>query len=93
MHTFRSFNKFKRAVICTAVSMLADHQIASSRELFISLDADKDGKISAQDLKRAGGRALGMGDNPVSSLQVKDAVADRFEQLSPSRPFGYTEPL
>ncbi|CAE7766908.1 CPK2, partial [Symbiodinium pilosum] len=61
------------------------------RELFISLDADKDGKISAQDLKKAGGEALGLGDNPVSSIQVKDAVADRFEMVSPSRPFRYTE--
>ncbi|CAE7237717.1 CPK2 [Symbiodinium sp. CCMP2456] len=91
LQRFRSYNKFKRAVICTAVSMLSDHQIASSRELFISLDADRDGKVSAQDLKRAGGAAMGMGDNPVSSLQVKDAVADRFELLGPSRPFGYTE--
>eukprot|EP00439_Symbiodinium_sp_Y106_P082534 s499_g21.t6 len=85
LQRFRSYNKFKRAVICTAVSILSDHQIATSRELFISLDADRDGK------KRAGGAAMGMGDNPVSSLQVKDAVADRFELLGPSRPFGYTE--
>eukprot|EP00439_Symbiodinium_sp_Y106_P075705 s658_g15.t1 len=53
LQRFRSYNKFKRAVICTAVSMLSDHQIASSRELFISLDADRDGKISAQDLRVA----------------------------------------
>jgi len=88
LQNFRSFNKFKRAVICTAVSMLSDQQISESRELFIGMDVDRDGKISASDLKRAAGVAVG---NPVSSQQVKDAVADRFETFNPSRAFGFTE--
>ena len=48
--------RFKRAAICTAVSMLPEQDIADSRELFLRLDLDGDGTVSAQDLKKVPGR-------------------------------------
>ncbi|CAJ1426755.1 unnamed protein product [Effrenium voratum] len=92
MREFRSHNKFKRSVICTAVYMLPESQIAELRELFISLDIDGDGVISSADLKRAGSLAIGMDDNPVGSQQVRAVcrVADKYDSFS-SKPFSFTE--
>ena len=47
------FPRFKRAAICTAVSLLPERVIAESRDLFLRLDLDGDGTVSSQDLKKA----------------------------------------
>ena len=93
LRSFRALNKFKRAVICTAVSMLPEQEIAESRNIFMSLDADGDGMVSAQDLKKAGSLAVGFEDQVLSSYQVRQAcgVTDKFESFVSTRAFGYTE--
>jgi len=93
LRTFRALNKFKRAVICTAVSMLPEQDIVESREMFMKLDADGDGMVSVQDLKKAGSLAVGFEDQVLSSYQVRQAcgIMDKFESFVSTRAFGYTE--
>ena len=42
--------------------MLPEQDIAESREIFMKLDADGDGMVSVQDLKKAGSLAVGFED-------------------------------
>ena len=44
------------------VSMLPEQDIVESREMFMKLDADGDGMVSVQDLKKAGSLAVGFED-------------------------------
>eukprot|EP00913_Durusdinium_trenchii_P011739 g11025.t1 len=93
LRAFRSLNKFKRAAICTAVSMLPEQDIADSRELFLRLDLDGDGTVSAQDLKKAGSLVVGFEEQALSSLNVRKAcgVTDKFQSFMSTRAFTYTE--
>ena len=93
LRAFRALNKFKRAGICTAVSMLPEQDIAESRDMFMQLDVDGDGMVSAHDLKKAGSLAVGFEDQVLSSYQVRQAcgVSDKFESFVSTRAFGYTE--
>eukprot|EP00438_Fugacium_kawagutii_P034657 Skav203537 [mRNA] locus=scaffold2230:67164:67619:+ [translate_table: standard] len=73
--------------------MLPEEDIAESREVFMQLDADGDGMVSAADLKKAGSLAVGFEDQVLSSYQVRQAcgVVDKFESFVSTRAFGYTE--
>jgi len=42
--------------------MLPEQDIVESREMFMKLDADGDGMVSVQDLKKAGSLAVGFED-------------------------------
>lgn len=49
---FRSCNKLKRASLTTIASLLADEHVKAARDLFISMDLDGDGQISAAEVER-----------------------------------------
>eukprot|EP00931_Biecheleriopsis_adriatica_P008427 TRINITY_DN109614_c0_g1_i1.p1 TRINITY_DN109614_c0_g1~~TRINITY_DN109614_c0_g1_i1.p1 ORF type:complete len:610 (-),score=97.10 TRINITY_DN109614_c0_g1_i1:182-2011(-) len=90
MHAFRAMNKFKRAVLSIAASMLPDTLVQPSRDLFINLDVDGDGVISIKDLKVAGSVACGMGAKLTTS-QAKAALHDGYGLEENTKPYGYTE--
>jgi len=92
---FRSLNRLKQAALSIAASILSENDISSSRELFLALDLDGDGLLSASELRDRLRRSA----SSVDTARVEGVVQpfaqrgkrEKYNSLLPLKPFTYTE--
>jgi calcium-dependent protein kinase len=70
---FRSQNKLKKAALHVIASQLGESQIKALREVFMQLDNNGDGLLTAQEMKE-GLKQAGLKDVPADLQEVLDAV-------------------
>lgn len=70
---FRSQNKLKKAALHVIANQLGEAQIKGLRDIFMSLDADGDGQLTADEMK-AGLQKSGLQEIPADLQQILEEV-------------------
>lgn len=88
LKTFRSMNRLKRAALTVVTTMLGDRDISAARKLFLALDLNGDGYLSADELRTC---LANSGDARMENTIIDPIFQVPAESGKQQKPFSYTE--